>query len=86
MTNNRKDEEVPESASPQDVTALRRRIKSQQKMILGMAMARYDYDRRATRNKATGAIAGDLTLAGLSLDEETILGHLREAAKLLTEV
>lgn len=75
--------QVRQDHLPQEVTALRRREQSLQKMVIGMATGRYRFDRRAVRNKATREIADDLLRAGVPLDEETILTHLRQATELL---
>lgn len=53
------------------------------KMILVMAMEKYQYDPQKNRNLATGSnkgsIKADLERYGLSLDDETIRFHLGEA-------
>ncbi|PHQ24782.1 hypothetical protein CLH62_14560 [Marinobacter guineae] len=53
------------------------------KIILGMAMAKYDYNPESRRNSATGENAGsisaDLEEAGLSVDADTIREHLKAA-------
>lgn len=48
------------------------------KMILGMAMKKYGYDPRATKNSATSLIVADLD-DELRLDAQTVLSILREA-------
>lgn len=53
------------------------------KIILGMAMAKYDYNPESRRNSATGENAGsisaDLEKVGLSVDPDTIREHLKAA-------
>lgn len=53
------------------------------KMILGMAMGKYNYNPMINRNLATGANKGsikeELEKHGLFLDEETIRTYLQEA-------
>lgn len=53
------------------------------KMILGMAMEKYDYDPESRRNSATGentgSISADLEKAGLPVDADTIREHLKAA-------
>lgn len=74
---------VNSSCLPQHVTALKRKIQTLQKMLIVVAVRKYGFDNRARRNTATRKIADDLLLAGVPLDEETILAHLREATELL---
>jgi len=42
------------------------------KLVIGMAIKGYGYDPKAGRSGAAREIAGDLLLAGLALDEDTI--------------
>jgi hypothetical protein len=67
------------------ITASKREQASLLKLVIAMATRQYGFDPRATRSRATAAIAGDLKLAGASLDEGTILKVLRQGAKLLDE-
>jgi cell division protein FtsB len=60
------------------------------KLILGMAMAKYKWDPNADRHPAAGKIAKDLGLLeldgvrlDLDLDEGTVLRYLRKAKKVL---
>ena len=57
--------------------------KSLQKMVLGMAIARYGYKPGTLRNNATGenkgSIVVDLQTNGLDVDPDTIRKHLKEA-------
>lgn len=53
------------------------------KLIIGMAVAGYVYDPKATRSDKPAEIAGDLERAGVPLDVDTIRKWLREAAELL---
>ena len=54
------------------------------KIILGMAIAKYDYDVTAIKNKATGgntgSIPSDLDFHGLSLEPDTVRKYIKEAA------
>jgi hypothetical protein len=53
------------------------------KMILGIAIKKYNYDPDATRNSAAGtnknSIKADLEVCGLLLDDETIRTYLQDA-------
>ncbi len=53
------------------------------KMVLGMAIAKYDYDGEASRNTATGSnsgsIAADLESVGLTLSPDTIRKFIKMA-------
>ena len=53
------------------------------KIILGMAVTHYGYNGDARKNTATGqnrdSISSDLDKIGISLDPDTIRGHLKEA-------
>lgn len=57
--------------------------KSLLKMVIGMAVAKYDYDPDRKRNSAAGQISNDLQLHGVSLSDETITKYLNEAAGFL---
>ena len=52
-------------------------------LLIGMAVSRYKYDPRASRNEATSAIADDLAKLGIPLDSDTVRKWLREAADYL---
>jgi hypothetical protein len=67
------------------VTALTRELKSVRKMVIGMAIGGYGFDRNAVRSRITKEIVSDLRLAGVPLDDATVLRHLRRATELLTE-
>ena len=60
------------------------------KMILGMAVSKYDYDPSAVQNSATGknkhSIQSDLDLIGVTLDADTIRNHLNSAKELFPDV
>lgn len=77
--------QTPESAhTRQGNDSISEVVKSSlQKMLLGMAVTHYGYDGGARRNTATGenrdSIASDLDKIGISLDPDTIRGHLKEA-------
>ena len=53
------------------------------KLIIGMAVAGYVYDPKATRSDKPAEIADDLARAGVPLDVDTVRKWLREAAELL---
>jgi hypothetical protein len=73
-----------ESQLSHQITALKREQESLLKMVAGMGTGPYyGYDRRAVRSKATKKIADDLRLAGVPLDEGTILKLLRRPSELL---
>jgi hypothetical protein len=55
------------------------------KLIAGMAAGRYGCDPKALRNPATRAIADDLQLNGIPLDEDTVRKYLQLAKAILEE-
>ena len=55
------------------------------KLVIGMAVGGYGYDSTARRSEQTAAIAGDLSLAGVSLEPDTVCKWLREASELLPQ-
>jgi len=67
------------------ITSSKREQKSLLRLAIGMAIRKYGFDPRATRSRATAAIAGDLKLAGVPLDEGTVLKFLRQSAELLDD-
>lgn len=67
------------------VTALERSNKSLRKLAIGEAIGGYGYDPNAARSRITKEIVDDLRLAGVRLDEATVLGHLRSGRELLNE-
>ena len=56
-----------------------RERRSLQKMVAAMAYAKYGFDPRAQKNPATKKIVTDIALLGQSIDEDTVLKHLRIA-------
>jgi len=66
-----------------EVTALKRQEVTLLKMVAGMARRRYGFEPHAVRSAATKKIADDLRLAGVPLDEATILKHLRRGSQLV---
>ena len=60
------------------------------KMILGMAVSKYNYNPSSTRNIATGdnkgSIAFDLSKHGLNLDSDTIRKFIKEAEEKLGDL
>lgn len=53
------------------------------KLLIGMAIRGYSYDPKSGRSPTAKEIADDLTLVGLSLDEDTVRKYLAEARELL---
>ena len=51
------------------------------KIVLGMAMACYKHDPRASRMKTAGLISDELEQVGLSVSDDTIRKYLSEAAE-----
>jgi hypothetical protein len=76
------DLESAESHEPEKPLGARERD-SMLKLVIGMAIKGYVYDPKAGRSGAAREIAGDLQLAGLALDEDTIRKYLNEAKELL---
>jgi len=80
-----KSKEIKEEKSSAELeTLIRPKIEnSLLKMILGMAVSKYEYNPKSRRNKATGensgSIAADLSRLGLDLECDTIRAHLNEA-------
>ena len=58
-------------------------LNSLYRMVLGMAIKKYDFDPESSRNKATGnkagSISADLEKAGLPVTNDTIKRHLNTA-------
>jgi hypothetical protein len=69
-------------AQDPDVPTGKRRS-SMLKMILGMALEKYEYDPNAGKSTATTRIVDDLTMHELSIDPQTVLAILRDAVELL---
>jgi hypothetical protein len=72
-----------ESRLAHQVTASKREQESLLKLVIGMAKGGYRFDPQPARSRTTKKIADDLLNAGVSLDEATILKHLRRASELL---
>jgi regulator of replication initiation timing len=78
----------PKESSTRELSKKERN--SLDKLILGMALAKYKWEPNADRHPASGKIADDLKCLerdglnlGLSLDEATVLKYLREAKEVL---
>ncbi|MBL0320178.1 MAG: hypothetical protein IPP74_12955 [Alphaproteobacteria bacterium] len=56
-----------------------KKIKTLQKIVLGLAISKYRYNFQSQKNTCTTRIIGDLDTAGFSIDDQTLLDHLREA-------
>jgi hypothetical protein len=52
-------------------------------MVIGMAIGGYGYNPSESRSKQPSAIAGDLEVAGVALDVDTVRKWLKEAGELL---
>ena len=68
-----------EAILPVNPTAMTRKNATLRKILLAIAMDCYGYDPEAKRSTAVKDIRNALELAGLSLDDDTIRKHLREA-------
>jgi hypothetical protein len=55
------------------------------RLILGMALAKYGYDPKASKNQATSKIVSDLELNGLGVTGETVKTFLDEAVAQVLE-
>jgi hypothetical protein len=53
------------------------------KLVIGMAVAGYGYDPKASRSDRVSEIASDLEKAGVALDVDTVRKYLREARELM---
>ncbi|TRL35043.1 hypothetical protein [Rhizobium straminoryzae] len=62
-----------------------RERESMLKLILAMAMKKYQFDPTKLRNSATANIAGSVAQIGLKLDEDTVRKFLSEAKVLLQD-
>jgi len=58
------------------------------KLVLGMAIKKYNYDPNSSRNNATGTNSGsihaDLEKCGINIDKDTIRKYLNEAKELIS--
>jgi hypothetical protein len=62
-----------------DITALKRRIKSLQKVFLGISIDKFNLKREWKNTSAAKNIAGSIDRSGLSLNEDTVRTHLADA-------
>lgn len=53
------------------------------KLVIGMALAGYKYDPKASRSPIVAEITDDLARAGIGLDADTVRKYLQEARELL---
>lgn len=51
------------------------------KLVIGMAVGGYGYEPEATRSSTTSEIVADLAKLGISIDDQTVRGFLKEAAE-----
>ena len=75
--------EAQQTIQPREKQLGARERESLLKLVIGMAVGGYGYDSTARRSEQITAITDDLAQAGISLDADTALKWLREAAKLL---
>lgn len=76
-------EQTGQPHTTQEKPLLTRERESALKLIVGMAIGRYRYDPKASRNEATRHIAEDLDRLGLSLDADTVRKWLKEGAEMI---
>ena len=62
-----------------DITALKRKIKSLQKVFLGISIDKFNLKREWKNTSAAKNIAGSIDRSGLSLNEDTVRTHLADA-------
>lgn len=79
---NESDDKTAKSEKPIGI----RERESLLKLILGMAIHGYGYDPKATKSTQISAIASDLQILGLALDEDTVRKYLNEAKGLFADV
>lgn len=60
-------------------------LRSLQKLVISMSIRHYGYNPYAKRNTSTEKISGCLSGCGLTIDSQTILDRLREAADVLPD-
>lgn len=63
----------------ESISGLKRKISSLQKICLGMALDKYQYNMTGKTNSAAKNIAGALQLLGIAVDPDTIRDHLADA-------
>jgi len=74
-----------ENSKATEITRLKNINKSLMKIILGMAIDRYDYQPdkiNAATGESSKSIFASLEKAGLGMDSETIRSHLKEASSI----
>lgn len=64
-----------------EITALKRKQNSLQRLALVMAMAGYKYDPKKLTNPAINDIVSDADRLGLSISKDTVRSHLAAAAR-----
>ena len=71
------------NAPKADAAVATRERESLLKLVIGMAIAGYRYDPKASRGPVTSEIVNDLEKLGIPLDADTVRKYLREARELL---
>lgn len=74
----------PESRKAKDSLSPKER-KTALKLIIGMAMSKYQYDPQTTRSGVPTKIVNDLYLKGIEIDIDTVRNWLQEAASQLDD-
>lgn len=54
------------------------------KLVLGMAIACYKYDRKASKSDVPRLVTEELAQIGIAIDEDTVRARLKEAAETIT--
>src|SRR5688572_7245658 len=75
-------EPADNAIQPAEIFALHRQHATHQREVFAMAIEQYGYDPAAARTRAAAAIAAACERQGVPVDQETVLHHLRAAAKL----
>lgn len=74
----------PVTESQENALELRER-ESLLKIVIGVAVSRYEHDPKAKRTETAKKIASDLAILDLSLSEDTIRKYLKEGGDLLPQ-
>jgi hypothetical protein len=78
-------ERAARSQLAHELTAIKRRERTHQKLLIGIAMERYRYDPTVARSRVAMQIADDLRRQGISIDEDTVRAHLQAAREVLDD-
>ncbi len=74
-------EETSAVSERHEITALKKRLATLQRLSLLLAIAGYSYDPKASRNPSINEIVSDGDLHGLPISKDTVRNHLAEAAR-----